>query len=264
MKQPAWGRVSWAIGKVTFSEILRDKVLYNVLMLTILLFVIGILASRLTFIRAERVILDFGQSAVSLSCAMISVFLGAGLIGREFERRTIHVALSHPISRGQFILGKYVGISLVLLLNWFLISCSYLVMLALLEPTGMTIWHASWFVALGLSLLQSWVLAAIAIFASTFSTTSVSVIFAIGLYLVGHNITELLAVIGKMEEAGTRTFLSAAAKLLPNLEQFQLGLQVTYALPVQAKLVLWSVGYAAMLIAFFLLVSSFLIHRKEV
>jgi Cu-processing system permease protein len=260
----SWLRVSGAIGKVTLTEILRDKILYNVLMITVLLFVMGILASRLTFIRPERVVLDFGQSAVSLSCAMISVFLGAGLVGREFERRTIHVALSHPISRGQFVLGKYVGISVVLLLNWALISVSYLGLVALLQPKGETIWHLSWFVALLLSLLQSWVLAAIAICASTFTTTSLSVILSIGVYLVGHNISELLAVIGKMDESPARVLFTRLANLLPNLEQFQLGLQVTYEAAVQAKLVVWSLSYGALLIGFFLLLSSYLINQKEV
>src|SRR3954451_1759967 len=99
---PAWKDVTPAIAKVTFTEILRDKILYNVLFCAFLLFGMGLLTSRLTFIRPERVVLDFGLSAVNISCTMIAVFIGAGMIGREFERRTVHLALSHPISRAQF------------------------------------------------------------------------------------------------------------------------------------------------------------------
>ena len=78
-----------AVGWITFRELVRDKVLYNILLCSALLFGVSFLASRLTFIRPDRVLLDFGLSAVRLSCAMIATFNGAAMLGREIERRTI-------------------------------------------------------------------------------------------------------------------------------------------------------------------------------
>ncbi len=133
MKKTSYLTVMGAVGRVTFFEIIRDKVLYNVLVCAVLLFGVGFLASRLTFIQPERVVLDFGLASVAISCAMIGIFTGATLMGKEFERRTIYVALSRPISKSQFVFGKFFGLNVVILVNWVLLSVSFI---AVLLATG--------------------------------------------------------------------------------------------------------------------------------
>ncbi|MEO7162097.1 MAG: hypothetical protein ABI041_04185, partial [Bdellovibrionia bacterium] len=83
--RPSTVAVTRAVGWVTFLEIIRDKVLYNIILCAGLLLSVGFLASRLTFIRPERVILNFGLTGVTLSCAMIAIFTGAGLLSKEFD-----------------------------------------------------------------------------------------------------------------------------------------------------------------------------------
>jgi ABC-type transport system involved in multi-copper enzyme maturation permease subunit len=261
---PQWKDVAPAVAKVTFTEILRDKILYNVLFCAFLLFGLGLLASRLTFIRPERVVLDFGLSAVSISCAMIAVFIGAGLVGREFERRTVHVALSHPISRPQFVCGKFLGLSGVLLVNWILLSASYCAILTLMQGAQPTFGNAALFPALLLALVQSIVMAGVTVFLSTFTTTSLSVVLAIGVYLIGQNISELRSVVGQIQAPGIKAFLNLLVSLPPNLEYFNLGNRLTYALPVGFGLMAESLLYAALVVAAFLVGAGFLIHRREV
>src|SRR4051794_26735286 len=173
-EQPTTLAVVRAVGWVTFLEVIRDRVLYNIILCAFLLFGVGILASQLTFIRPERVILDFGLSAVVISCAMIAIFTGSSLLGKEFERRTIYVALCHPITRPQFILGKFAGLGAVITLNWFLISVSYLALLGLSADRISEVYSFTLFIGLFLVLIQSMVISSIAIFFSTFSTTSLS------------------------------------------------------------------------------------------
>src|SRR5579885_2660383 len=83
--------------------------------------------------RADRIILNFGMTAVHLSCVMVAIFTGANAIGREFERRTFFVSLSRPISRFSFTVGKYLGLALVQTANWALLSLSYVLILALVS-----------------------------------------------------------------------------------------------------------------------------------
>src|SRR5690242_7867937 len=103
---PHFWTVTSAVSRVTFFEIIRDKVLYNIILCAFLLFGVGFLASRLMILDQQRVVLNFGVSALSISCTMIGTFTGAAMLAREFDRRTIFVALSRPISRFQFVLGK--------------------------------------------------------------------------------------------------------------------------------------------------------------
>ncbi|MDR3608027.1 MAG: ABC transporter permease subunit [Oligoflexia bacterium] len=254
-----------AVAKVTFFEIMRDKVLYNVLICGIFLIVLGLLASRLSYIRPERILLDFGHSAIALSCALIAIFLGSGLIGREFERRTIHMALSRPVLRSHFVFGKFLGICAVITANWLLFLVAYLGILFLMRAEWqVSPIHGALFWSVVFALLQSFVLASLAIFFSTFSTTSLSVIFTVGTYLVGVNISRLHAVVSKLGTGGGLRSLDFAISLLPNLEHFDLGLHLTYGVPVSGASVLLAFAYAAAVCGVFLLLAGVLIRSKDV
>ena len=58
----------------------------------------------------ERILQDVGLAAIRLMSVGIATFVGVGLIHGEVERRTIYTILSKPISRTQFLLGKYLGL----------------------------------------------------------------------------------------------------------------------------------------------------------
>src|SRR5437588_2145451 len=62
-------------------------------------------------------IIVLGLSAMLLCGVFIAIFVGVGLVYKEIERRTIYAIFSKPISRGEFLLGKYLGLCLTLLVN---------------------------------------------------------------------------------------------------------------------------------------------------
>ena len=254
-------RVVGAVGWVTFLEVLRDKIFYNIVLFGLLLFGVSILASNLTFIRPDRVVLDFGVTAVNLACTAIAILTGAGLLGKEFERRTIYVALSRPISRAQFVFGKFFGLSLVLFLNWSLLAITFLVIL--FTHDGAANFHATLVLALGLLFLQSLVMGAIAIMFSAFSTTSLSVIMTTGLFLVGNNISQIRLIAARSKEAEVKVILNTISSLLPNLEHFNLGFKVTYGLPVTWQFGLTSIAYGICLTLLCIGFAGYLIRTKE-
>ena len=61
--------------------------------------------------------MDLGFSAMLLFGVFIAIFVGVGLVYKEIERRTLYAILSKPVGRGQFLMGKYLGLSLTLLVN---------------------------------------------------------------------------------------------------------------------------------------------------
>lgn len=263
-QRPRTWNVARAIARVTFSEVIRDKILYNIIVCAALLFAIGFLASRLTFLRPERVTLDFGMSAVNISCAMIAIFTGSSLLGREFERRTIYVALSHPISRAQFVLGKFLGIASVIAVNWLLLSLTYLTLLWLSAGEMRILLSGALAAGLFLLLIQSCVIASLSILFSTFSTTSLAAIMTIGLYLVGNNVSEIRAVAARIKNPAGAMTLNAAATFLPNFEHFNLGSKITYGLPVTWQFVATGVLYGLLLSALLLGLAGILIRGREV
>jgi len=261
---PSTVSVARAIGKVTFSEVIRDKILYNVILCAFVLFFMGFFASRLNFLHPERIVLDFGLLTVNLSCSMIAILIGAGLIPKEFERRTIYVALSRPISKQQFVFGKFVGLMLVLVLNWCLQCLSYLVLLSLSSETLVSgfSWTLTW--ALFFVLIQSMMLGCIAILFSTFTTTSLSIVFTLGFYLIGNSISQLRLLGTRLQSGMGRAVMEGAAAVLPNFEHFNLGYKVTYGLPLERSLVGLSTLYGFFVIALCLALAGLLIRRREI
>jgi Cu-processing system permease protein len=262
--EPSTLSVVLAVGRVTFCEVIRDKILYNSVLIAVLLLGVAVLASRLSFISPQRIVLDFGISAINLTTSAIGALIGAGLLLREFERRTIYLALSHPISRMQFIIGKFFGLSAVICLNWLLLCLVFLSILWMTADGQVDVFNPTLLIALPLLLMQALVIAALAMFFSSFSTASLSIMFTIGIYLIGNNISQLRIVAVRMKATLLGGGLDAISRVLPNLEHFNLGTKVTYGLPVTWQFVATSFLYGVSLLALLMFLAGLMIQRREV
>src|SRR5215468_9193076 len=100
-----------------FKESVRDRVPYNLVFFAVLLIASSYLLGQLTAGQDVKIIKDLGLSATSLFGLFIAIFIGIGLVSKEVERRSIYALLSKPISRPQFVLGKYAGLVLTLAVN---------------------------------------------------------------------------------------------------------------------------------------------------
>jgi ABC-2 type transport system permease protein len=259
----SWAVVVPTVGWVTFREIIRDKILYNILVVSVLLLGLGFLASKMTFVRPDRIVLDFGVSAVGISSVAIAILIGAAMVNRELERRTIFLALSRPISRFQFISGKFLGLIYVLVLNWILICSTFLLILLLTNGDTSANFHPTLFSALLLLLCQSIMMGGVAILISTFSTTSLSAVLSIGIFLIGTNISQIHVISEKVKGIGSH-LLDAVSFIIPNLEYFNIGTKVTYGIPVTSAFVLTGLAYAAVVSVLTILVAGIFIHQREV
>lgn len=255
-------RVVHAIGWVTLHEILRQKVLYNVLMIAFLIFGLGLLATQLTFTQPERMVLDLGYAAITLSSLLLATLIGANLLNREAERRTDQVMLSHPISTFDYVFGKYWGLVQVLILNWaLLIVVQGLLLFAQNHSFFETRSIPNFFAALGLSLIQSCALGAIAMTFASISTPSLSVILSTGIYLIGIHHSDLLLLATRTESWFWASWIRTIAAVIPNFEFFNIGLSLTYDLPISLQFLVMGVGYGILLIMACLLMTSRMIYQ---
>src|SRR5260370_25105905 len=141
----AWRRVA-AIARNAFREAVRDRVLYNLVVFALLLIAGAIFLGELSAGQEAKIIVDLGLSAILLFGVFIAVFVGVGLVYKEIERRTLYAILSKPVGRGEFLLGKYLGLCLTLLANVIVMGAA--VSLALIyarrgwDPLAGHIWPA--------------------------------------------------------------------------------------------------------------------------
>jgi ABC-type transport system involved in multi-copper enzyme maturation permease subunit len=98
-----------AIAKLLVKEIVRKKDFYVAL---ILLAVILLYASQLQFYHVENIVrylLEIGLSLIFILTVILTVSLAARQIPAELQSRTCQVLLAKPVSRTQFLLGKFLG-----------------------------------------------------------------------------------------------------------------------------------------------------------
>src|SRR5260370_9974636 len=105
------------IASNAFREAGRDRVLYNLIIFALLLIAGAIFLGALSAGQEAKIIVDLGLSSILLFGVFIAIFVGVGLVYKEIERRTLYAILSKPVGRGEFLLGKYLGLCLTLFVN---------------------------------------------------------------------------------------------------------------------------------------------------
>src|SRR6195256_1484759 len=134
------------IARNAFREAVRDRVLYNLVLFALLLIAAAIFLGELSGGQEAKITSDLGLSAILLFGVFIAIFVGVGLVYKEIERRTVYAIFAKPVGRGEFLIGKYLGLCLTLLVNVLVMGAG--VSLALLyvsrgwDPLALRIWPA--------------------------------------------------------------------------------------------------------------------------
>jgi ABC-type transport system involved in multi-copper enzyme maturation permease subunit len=208
-----------AIARNAFREAVRDRVLYNLVLFVLLLTGASIFIGELSGGQERKVIVDLGLSAMLLFGAFIAIFVGVGLVYKELERRTIYAVFSKPVGRGEFLVGKYLGLCMTLLVNVLVTGVG--VSLALLyvsrgwDPLIPTIWPAVLLIYLELMLLT-----AVALLFSSFSSPALSALLTFMVFIIGHFSADLKSLAGSMGSTGARWLFTGLYYLLPNLANY--------------------------------------------
>lgn len=258
------GRV-WAIALNTFREAVRIRVLYGILVLVVGANLMTLVLGQMVTTEQARVTRDVGLAGISLFGSMTAIFLGVFLLYTEVQRRTIHAIVSKPIERWEFVIGKYLGMALLLSVLVAVFAVAMVLMLTW-QDIGVT-------GAIGKAIVLAWfevlTVAAIAIFFSSFSTPFLSGIFALALWTLGRLTPDLEAAARDASPAISWT-AKLTLQIVPDLHLFSVSGRVVEGahVSVHADFVSWGyVGLAALhgvlWIVGLLAASALLFHRRD-
>lgn len=172
-----------SIASTTVGEAIRRKVLLVILLIGLLFMIIapglGVLSARSELTVLKSMMLGI----IQLTSAVIAIVLTVYMIPNEIERRTIYTILSKPVQRWQFLVGKYLGAVLALGLMMAMMTAVLLAVFMYMQQDV----HAAIDIAKAPALyfVQMSLLAAVAIFFSTFVSPLVNFFLAGGIYLLG-------------------------------------------------------------------------------
>ena len=183
------------IAVAVFKESVRDRVPYTMVVFAVLLMAASYLIAQMTAGQDMKIIKDLGLSALSLFGLFIAIFIGIGLVSKEVEKRSVFGLLSKPVSRTQFILGKYSGLVMTLAVNLGVMTIAYYGVLYYMHFTASASARAGWpspamdprlLIAIGLIFAELMLVTALALFFSTFSSPLLATLLTIGLWVAGH------------------------------------------------------------------------------
>jgi ABC-type transport system involved in multi-copper enzyme maturation permease subunit len=253
-------RTIYLVALNTFKETVRNKVLYNILLVAAVVLLLAMSFGDLSVMSRVQVMSDFGLATMSLTGLLLAVFIGVGVLGAEIADKTVYGVLCKPVDRMQFIAGKFLGLLVTLALNFLLIALIFVA--AITVMTGRAP-QAAIFSAVLLLLVEMSVVIAAAIMWSCFTTPTLAAIFTLSFYAAGH-LNDLITL---SADAQTTPFLRAVLValhyILPNLEYFNIRTAVVFDLNIAHGHVAIATAYGLLYTGLLLFVSSILFDRKD-
>jgi ABC-type transport system involved in multi-copper enzyme maturation permease subunit len=229
-----------AVARNTFRESVRERVLYNLAFFAVIMTVSGLLLGELSIRQDAKIIKDLGLAAMDLFGTLIALFVGVGLVSKEIERRSLHPLLAKPVSRDEFLLGKFAGLGFTLLVNvGFMTAGLYATLLALRRGADPALLKAVF--AIYLALL---VTVALALLLSILTSPAIASVSTLCLVIAGrysdviHNLVDVVP-------GAPSWALRAITLLIPNFRNFDLKDRVVYGDPVTLADLGWLTAYAA-------------------
>jgi Cu-processing system permease protein len=257
-----------AIALNTFRETVRDRIIYALILFAAIVTVLGIILGSLSVGQDIRILKDIGLAAIALIGGIIAVFAGTNLVYKELERRTIYIIFTKPVSGWQFVLGKYIGLCLCVLV---MVAAMGAFLAIIVASVGGGFAGASFFdqlkeitQELSLIYLELLFVTALATFFSTFSTPVMSVLFTLAIWLAGH-LGESLLELGKLSQNPfVAQFLSVIFYCLPDFAGLtRIRGHLLYGTVPGTEVLTYLITYVLAYVLMLLVLAAIVTERKE-
>ncbi len=262
-----------SLANITYKEGIRNRALFGIFIMALLAFALTVILTSLFMRDIVRVAASLSLTTISFSGLLMVIFIGTNLVAKDIDRRTIYMVISRPISRAEYIFGKFLGLCLLIL-----VSITFLGIISSLPVfiSGLSYHNPqiifSWgvyltaviFIAMKLILI-----AGIIIFWSSLTSTSfISLILTIAVYIIGSS-NEVVKGFLDMKMTGVEIspLMSAVVKFVyyvfPNLSAFDLKIQAANGLIVSAEYIIWTTAYWLFYTAIIVALGALVMERRE-
>jgi ABC-type Na+ efflux pump permease subunit len=246
--------------------------------------------ARFTFQQEFQILKDISLGAMSIFSSLLAIVATARLIPQDIEDRTIYTILAKPVPRFEYLLGKLLGVLLLLAISIGAMAALFLLVFHAREQTVLTettrqmsgatheqledalnairanaLKHDIFF-GIAVIFLKACLLAALTLFISTFATTNIFTIAVMVLvYFIGHLQATAREYWLEQQSAGwiAKSFLAIVALIFPDLQAFNLVDEIVagVAIPLAlfAKTALLGVFYTLI----YTLAATFVFYGKE-
>ncbi|HMP79305.1 MAG TPA: hypothetical protein PKD54_07630, partial [Pirellulaceae bacterium] len=246
-----------AISLATFKSEVTQPLYLLVMILGGLFVVVSIYIPYNTFGEDVKMYKDSGLTLLRVMAIFVAVWAAGKSVAEEIDGRTALTVLSKPVSRRQFILGKFLGISLavgllfLVLGLWFVTWVAYKPVYDMVEAVRSNIEWSECYVAavnmiapLFLSFLEVIIFVAIAVAISTRLNVLPSLIICFSIYVLGHltaNLVNSARVVEAFEPVVL--FSQVISIVIPVLDHFDMQTAINTDASVPLDYLGWLIVY---------------------
>jgi len=264
-----------AVASSTTKEAIGQPIFSVALIVGVVLLFAFIVIPYNTFGEDVKMLKDSGLTLIKVLALLVVVWTASVSVAEEIEGRTALTVLSKPLTRPQFILGKFAGLVLVALLVFLILGAVLMATTSLKvvydareNSKDMPLWRdcadevITVVPGLALSLLETILLASVSLAVSTRLGIVPNLIICFTVYALGHLVPLIVqSSVGKI--AIVRFVGQLFATILPVLEHFTIEAAVVGGVPVPWSYLGWAALYAVLYSAVALLVALVLFQDRD-
>lgn len=263
----------WPIALITFKEGIRNRAIYGIFLIALMLLIANFLISDMIPREVGKVAVDIALSTVHFSGLLLVFFVGINLMAKDLDKRTIYMVISRPISRSQYIVGKFFGMALLIVSTMVFLSifAALSIFLSKLYFPGYFP-RFSWsmvLLALSFSVLSLILLSALSFLFASFTTSSfITLVLTMIAYLIGRSSYDVKVLVESSAAAGIQSpvtvkLVQIAYYLFPNLSVFDIRTQAAHDLSVSPSYILWALLYGAVYTSLVVAGAAIFFRRRE-
>jgi ABC-type transport system involved in multi-copper enzyme maturation permease subunit len=260
------------VASAVFKESVRDRVPLTIVGFGILLVAASYLIGQLTAGQDLKIIKDLGLAAINVLGLFIAIFIGINLVAKEVERRSIYNLLSKPVTREQFLIGKYLGLVTTLAVNIGAMCVAFYLVLFYQDWAATPGQRAAWpapamdpklMIAVALIFGELMLVTAVALFFSSFAGPLVAILMTFALWIAGHFNADLRQFEQVVDSPVVAYIARGLYYVLPNLAPFNVKAEIVHGVPVAASHIVLTLGYAVVYISMLLVAAVTVFRRRD-
>jgi Cu-processing system permease protein len=260
------------VASAVYRESVRDRVPLTIVGFGALLVAASYLIGQLTAGQDLKIIKDLGLAAINLLGLFIAIFIGINLVAKEVERRSIYNLLTKPVTREQFLVGKYLGLVMTLAVNIAAMCLAFYAVLAYQDWAATAGQRSAWpapamdpklMIAVVMIFGELMLVTALALFFSTFAGPLVAILLTFALWIAGHFNADLRQFEQVVDSAAIAAVARGLYYVLPNLAPFNVKAEIVYGIEVPTSHIALTLLYAVVYITMLLTAAMLVFRRRD-
>ncbi len=240
---------------MTLRNLLRRRTIWGIsIVILIALFGIGQIPSY-GVSNEGRFILDFGLFGLEIGALLLAIGLASNIYPRDREKKTLMPVIAVPLSRGQYLMGRFIGAAIVEAAAM-LVGCVGLMIILVMNGHNVPV---DMLPATGLLLVEGWFLLAVVFFFSFWTSPPLNA-----------PLTVLLFIVSQMSVAGFINLFPQAPGLmrtlrliLPHMDVFHIKDPIAHGIDIPGMYFFLAMLYGLAYMAFMLSLALLVFRNRD-